>query len=375
MADYASGVSDPSHTSDSSDPAPLSRRYVTMLVAGLSLIALTCVAALLPMPYVTMRPGPVFNTLGDFPPTNGKPMFTFGAGVKTYPTSVTLDFTTVSVTRADSHVTLGDAVRGFFDKNVAVVPRSLIYPEGQSEAKSTQQSAAQLDSSKDSSRVAALRAAGYKVTGVPVIAGLAKGGAAEGKLRAGDIVNAVDGVKLTTDRALVDAVAKHQPGDIIAVTVTRKGVKQTESITTKPDADNPKLPRIGVTLGTKYRYPFEVDNNVGRQIGGPSAGTMFALAIYDRLTPGELTGGQKVAGTGEMETDGTVAPIGGIRQKMAGASRAGVAVFLVPAANCAEAKDGDDFGMKLVKISNLRDAISSLKALAADHNAKVPACS
>jgi PDZ domain-containing protein len=372
VADYDSGVSEPTYASGLSDPAPLSRRYTTMLVAGLSLIALSCVAFLLPMPYVTMKPGPVFNTLGEF---DTKPMFTFGTDVKTYPTKGTLDFTTVSVTRVNGHVTLGNVISGFFDKNVAVVPKSLIYPDGQSAKQSTQQGAAQLDSSKDSSRVAALRAAGYKVTGVPVIAGVVKGGAAEGKLKAGDIVNAVEGDKLGTDEALVKAVAAHKPGDTIAVTFTRKGVKQTASITTKADADNPKLPRIGVTLGTKYHYPFEVDNNVGRTIGGPSAGTMFALAIYDRLTPGALTGGQQVAGTGEMETDGTVAPIGGIRQKMAGASRSGAKIFLVPAANCSEALDGDDFGMKLIKITNLKDAISSLEALAADKSAKVPACS
>lgn len=372
MADYDSGVSAPSYASGLSDPAPLSRRYTTMLVAGLSLIALTLVALLLPMPYVTMKPGPVFNTLGDF---DTKPMFTFGDGVKTYPTTGTLDFTTVSVTRANSHVTLGGAISGFFDKNVAVVPKSLIYPKGESEKSSTQESAAQLDSSKDSSRVAALRAAGYTVTGQPVIAGIVKNGAAVGKLRTGDIVEAVDGVKLTTDEALVKAVGAHQPGDTIRVTFSRDGKVQTASIVTKPDADNPKLPRIGVTLGTKYHYPFAVDNNVGRSIGGPSAGTMFALAIYDRLTPGSLTAGRRIAGTGEMETDGTVAPIGGIRQKMAGAHRGGAQIFLVPAGNCAEATDGDDFGMELVKISTLKDAISSLEALATDRNAKVPVCS
>ena len=80
---------------------------------------------------------------------------------------------------------------------------------------------------------------------------------------------------------------------------------------------------------------------------------MFALAIYDKLTPGSLTGGKKIAGTGEMAPDGTVGPIGGIRQKMAGAAEHGAKIFLVPAANCAEAADGDDFGLKLVKISTL----------------------
>jgi PDZ domain-containing protein len=162
---------------------------------------------------------------------------------------------------------------------------------------------------------------------------------------------------------------------VVTVSITRKGKAQDVAITTKPAPDNPKLPRIGVSLSTKYTYPFKIDNNVGRSIGGPSAGTMFALAIYDKLTPGALTGGVKVAGTGEMAPDGTVGPIGGVRQKMAGASHHKAKIFLVPTANCAEAADGDNFGLKLVRITKLDDAISSLEALAKDPKAKVPTCS
>ncbi|MBC7632810.1 MAG: PDZ domain-containing protein [Flavobacterium sp.] len=350
----------------------MSRRYSTMVVAALALIALTCVAFLVPVPYVTMRPGPAFNTLGDF---DGKPMFTFGKDVKTYPTSGSLDFTTVSVTRADSHVPLADAISGFFNSDVAVVPKSLIYPDDQSATQSTAESAAQLTGSKDSSRVAALRAAGYKVTGTTTIGGVVKGGAAAGKLRAADLVTAVDGTKVLTPADTIKAVGAHKPGDTVRLTIRRKGVTQDIPLVTRPDAKDPSLPRVGVTLGTTYRYPFKIDNNVGREIGGPSAGTMFALAIYDKLTPGELTGGRKVAGTGEMADDGTVGPIGGIRQKMAGASKAGAKIFLVPATNCSEATDGDDDGLMLVKISTLKDAISSLEKLAKDAKATVPSCS
>lgn len=343
-----------------------------MLVAALSLIALTCVALLVPVPYVTLRPGPAFDTLGDF---EGKPMFTFDKSVKIYPTKGSLDFTTVSVTRADGHVSLGDAIEAYFRSDIAVVPKSVIYPDNETAKQSTQESAAQLDSSKDSSRVAALRAAGYTVTGTPQIADVVKGGAADGKLKTGDLVTGVDGVNVDTAEALVKAVGTHKPGDNVLVSITRKGAAQDISIKTKAALDNPAVPRIGVTLGTKYDYPFKVDNNVGRSIGGPSAGAMFALAIYDKLTPGALTGGEKVAGTGEILPDGTVGPIGGIRQKMAGASRQDAQIFLVPAANCAEAADGDDFGMTLVKVSKLQDAISSLEALAKDDDAKVPTCS
>jgi len=321
---------------------------------------------------VLMRPGPAFDTLGDF---GDKPMFTFGKDVKVYPTEGSLDFTTVSVTSADRNVSLIDAAKAYFGSDNSVVPKSLIYPDDETAKESSQEGAAQLDSSKDSSRVAALRAAGYTVSGVTQIADVSKGGAAEGKLKKGDLVTGVDGAKISTPEALVKAVATHKPGDVVTVSITRKGQAQDIAITTKPAADDPKLPRIGVSLGTKYTYPFEITNNVDRSIGGPSAGTMFALAIYDKLTPGALTGGVKVAGTGEMSPDGTVGAIGGVRQKMAGASHHQAKIFLVPAANCAEAADGDDFGLKLVKITKLDDAISSLEALAKDAKAKVPTCS
>ncbi len=355
-----------------SDPTRLSRRYSTMVVATISLIVLTCVAYLVPMPYVTMRPGPAFDTLGEF---DSQQMFTFGDGVTTYPTTGSLDFTTVSVTRADTRLSLANGVRAYFDPDVAVVPKSLIYPDNQSAKQSTAESAAQLDGSKDSSRVAALRAAGYTVTGQPQVAGLVTGGAAAETLKVGDVVAQIDGATVATSAEAVAAIGAKTPGETVAVTVERDGKPQTFDITTRPDVDDPKLPRIGVSLGTKYTYPIQINNNVGREIGGPSAGTMFALAIYDKLTPGELTGGKKIAGTGEITADGVVGPIGGIRQKMRGAANADASIFLVPAANCSEATDGDDDGLKLVKITTLDDAISSLEALAKDPKATVPVCS
>lgn len=354
------------------DPTRLSRRYSTMVVATISLIVLTCAAYIIPTPYVTMRPGPAFDTLGKF---DNQQMFTFGEGVRTYPTTGSLDFTTVSVTRADTDLSLADAVRAYFDRDVAVVPKSLVYPDDQSAKQSSAQSAAQLDGSKDSSRVAALRAAGYEVPGRPEVAQVTDGGAAAGSLEVGDIISTIDGAAVTSSAAAVAAIGAKKPGDSVSLTVERDGKERTFDIVTRPDADNPAVPRLGIALGTKYTYPIEINNNVGREIGGPSAGTMFALAIYDKLTPGELTGGKKIAGTGEITADGVVGPIGGVRQKMRGAADAGASIFLVPAANCSEATDGDDDGLTLVKITKLDDAISSLEALADDPDAKVPACS
>jgi len=349
----------------------MSRRYTTMVVAALSIVVLTIVAFLIPVPYVTMKPGPAFNTLGKF---DGKPMFTFGEDIKTYPTSGTLDFTTVSVTRADTHVPLSEAVRSYFDKNIAVVPRSLVYPEDQSAKDSTSESAAQLAGSKDTSRAAALKAAGYKVPSVAAVMSVLKGGASVGELVVGDVIDEVDGVKTANAEAVQNAISQHKPGDTVSVTLTRDGKPKTVSIVTKPDARNKSKARIGISLGEKFVFPIEIKNNVGSEIGGPSAGAMFALAIYDRLTPGALTGGKRVAGTGEITGDGKVQPIGGIRQKMAGAAADKTTIFLVPAANCAEAAKGDDFGMTLVRVTTLKSAISALEKLKDDPKAKVPSC-
>jgi PDZ domain-containing protein len=342
-----------------------------MVVASLSFIVLTCVAFLVPVPYVTMRPGPAFDTLGTF---DDKPMFTFGEGVKTYPTTGSLDFTTVSVTRAETRLSLGEAFEAYFTKDSAVVPRSLIYREGESAKDAKAQGQAQLASSKDSSRVAGLRAAGYTVPEVPAIDSVNDDASAQGKLRKGDEIRSVNGRSTPTADAVVKAVGRVDPGDTVTIGYTRDGEENTVEIVTRPDAKDKTLPRIGVMLRSRFDFPIKITNNVGQQVGGPSAGAMFALAIYDRLTPGSLTGGRVVAGTGEIAPDGTVGPIGGIRQKIAGAADDGAKVFLVPSANCAEAADGDDHGMRLVDVSKLDDAIGSLEKLAKDPQASVPEC-
>jgi PDZ domain-containing protein len=318
-----------------------------------------------------MRPGPAFNTLGEF---DHQPMFTFGKDVKTYPTKGSLDFTTVSVTRAQANVSLAEAFGAYFDDDTAVVPRSFIYREGESADDAKKQGQAQLSSSKDSSRVAGLRAAGYTVPEVPTIDSVDANGSAKGQLRAGDVIRSVDGRDTSTAKAVVEAVGRVDVGDPVTIGYSRHGAKKDVTIVTRPDAKDERLPRIGVKLRSKFDFPIKITNNVGEQVGGPSAGTMFALAIYDRLTPGPLTGGLVVAGTGEIAPDGTVGPIGGIRQKIAGAADDDATVFLVPAANCKEAVDGGDHGLRLVRISTLKSAIDALESLAKDRQASVPRC-
>lgn len=358
---------EPSRTSLS-----ISKRYVTLVVASLSIIVLTCLAFLVPVPYATMRPGPAFDTLGRF---EDKPMIEFGDDVKTYPTSGALDFTTVSVSRAETELSLARAISVYFEDNAAVVPKSVLYPDEQSQNDSTAESAAQLSVSKQTSEVAALVAAGFDVTARPAIAGVVEDGPSVGKLEPGDRILAVNGQKSENADIVANMIGMLTPGDTVTLSIERGGEERSARIATTPAEDDAKRARVGVTLGQEFDLPFKIDNNVGSSIGGPSAGTMFALAIYDKLTPGKLTDGMRVAGTGEMTAEGAVGPIGGIRQKMAGAAADRAEVFLVPSDNCREAAAGDDFDMTLVRIETLKGAIDALETLAKDPGAEVPSCS
>ena len=128
---------------------------------------------------------------------------------------------------------------------------------------------------------------------------------------------------------------------------------------------------VGVGVIETYQFPFQVKINVGN-IGGPSAGLMFALGIMDKLTPGGLTGGRFIAGTGEISANGAVSPIGGIQQKMAGARAAGATVFLTPAANCPDTDGAVPQGLRLIKVCTLAGAVRDLKALTT--GGSVPSC-
>ncbi|MGH3358696.1 MAG: YlbL family protein [Nocardioidaceae bacterium] len=346
----------------------MSRRNLTLFVAGAAMLVLVCVAALIPVPYVTMKPGPTFDTLGKF---ENQPVIEIGSGVKTYPTDGSLRFTTVSVTSAGSRLSFGQAVSAWFDSDEAVVPRDVIYPDGQTAEEAEEETSLQMSSSKSISEAVALREAGYDV-GVSVQKPIDPDGPAAGKLENGDQIVAVDGQEMHSPDDVIAAITTLDPGTDVALAIERAGERRRLTLTTEPYPGEKSMSRIGV--GVDYDFPVSITNNVGEDIGGPSAGTMFALAMYDELTAGSLTGGAVVAGTGSITDDGTVEPIGGIQQKIAGAAAADSSVFLTPSGNCEEAASGDDYGMKLVEVKTFEQAVDSLKALADDPDADVPQC-
>lgn len=338
----------------------MSQRTVAGLVAAPLVIALFLVALVAPLPYIVFAPGPTLNVL-DY---HGKPMVEV-TGRQTYPVSGQLRMVTVSVSEPNAHLSLSALLKAWFDRNDAVYPWDAVYSKGTTNQQSKSQGAAQMTSSQDNATAVALHELGVPVPVVAQIAAVVKGAPADGRLQAGDDVLAVNGVKPKTIDDLVARI-KGASG-ALDVLVQRHGKQVHVAVT-------PQHQKIGVSIAPAYDFPFDVHFNVDKTIGGPSAGLMFSLSIYDTLTPGSLTGGNIIAGTGEIEPDGSVGPIGGIQQKIAGARRDGAKLFLVPKDNCVDAKGADNGPMRLVRVDTMHDAVTEIQAWVKDPRANLPGC-
>jgi PDZ domain-containing protein len=335
----------------------VSRRTLTLLLAGVLALGMTLVAAVARVPYVALAPGPTYNTIGAH---DGKPVIAV-TGRKTYDDTGHLNMTTISVV---PRLTLAQALRGWFQHDLAVVPREVIYPPDRSDEEVREEDQAAMRESQDSATTAALRQLGVPGTVHVLIEKVEKEAPAAGSLQAGDELVAVDGAKVADAKALRALIGRRTPGQPVRITFRRSGQTSDVSVVTASttEKDGTVRPVIGVTTRERTDYPIKVTISL-KDVGGPSAGLMFALGIIDKLEPGSLTDGRFIAGTGTIDGDGEVGPIGGIQQKLIGARRQGATVFLVPADNCAEAVQGPPAGLKLVKVSTLRSALGELQKL------------
>src|SRR6185503_5289687 len=187
--------------------------------------------------------------------------------------------------------------------------------------------------SQTSAETVALRKLGYPVQ--VTVTEVSKGLPAEAVLKPGDVITTVDGAAVTSSQKLRDLIRAKPAGTSLQVGYTRDGVAAVAAIATVAGEDG--SPRLGVVIEHRQPAPFDVKFDLDR-IGGPSAGLMFTLGVIDKVDPVDLTGGVRIAGTGTIDDEGNVGPIGGIPQKLRGAKRDGATVFLAPAANCDEAK-------------------------------------
>jgi PDZ domain-containing protein len=342
---------------------------LSVVVCGFVAVLCAALIAVVPAHYAILSPGPATNALGT---SDGQRLIQV-TGHPTYPTTGALDFTTVRIYGGPgTHVNLFLAVKGWLSGQDAVIPEELEFPKNKTSKQIDEQNAQDMTTSQEDAAAAALRELGITVPEVITITSRTANAPAAKVLRDGDIITSIDGVRLTSNEQLHAAIEKHKPGDVLTLGLVRNKKPITVRAKTTKDGDRTLL---GITPGITFRMPFTVKIDT-HDVGGPSAGTMFALAVYDTLTPGSLTGGKRIAGTGTIDpSDGAVGAIGGIAQKMIGAKRSGAQWFLAPESNCDEVVGHVPDGLRVVKISTLHQARLDVEQIAAGTGSSLPTCS
>ena len=343
-------------------PSPPRRQWLWVVLPVVMLIVLVLVSSMFTLPYYAIAPGSA-REVNDLIVTPGDHNF---------PPRGEVLLATVSLRR----VTALDALQGWLDRDIDVVPEEQIL--GTTKPKDLHKVNIELmDDSKQVATVVALRKAGFTVgehgEGA-LVAQVNEGAPSEGRLEVGEVITAVDGRPMALSDDVIAILKPHRPGDVVRLDVSRGdtappraediklGSAPADRSSCRADGPPDGLPCLGVSLRTKGRrfdLPFQVDIDSG-QIGGPSAGLAFALGVIDAITPGELTGGRRVAATGTIDINENIGPVGGVYQKTAAVKDQDAELFLVPPQeyDAAVKRAGGD--IKVVKVATLDDALAAL---------------
>jgi len=332
------------------------RQRVTAAVGVLALIGLVFAINFYQLPVIALSPGPMEDVLARLKVE----------GSRVYDSEGKLYLTSVGI---DDDVRFYEALLDMANRDVQLLPRAELYPEEQDTAEIDKENAALMDRSKETASVVALREVGYEIepSGVEVTQ-VVPGTPADGKLRAGDRILDADGRAVASTDEVRAAITRHEIGERVAFRIDRDDTEKNVSVQVR-EADG--QPRVGILLRDLFPdLPVKVSIETENNIGGPSAGLMFTLSIIDKLTPEDLTGGKRIAGTGEIALDGGVLPVGGVAEKLIAVRRLGVTTFLIPAENCDSVRGQVPDGLRLVKVSTINDALRFLR----DPKATAPGC-
>jgi len=322
-----------------------------LLIVGLALLAVVLALVVLPSSQYIFLPdrahpvGPLVSVPGGHDPKKG--------GVY---------FVDVVVRKA----TLLERLFGGLHNGADLYPASAIDPPGVSDSGRQRIDLEDMHRSQEIAAAVALKAAGKKVTlraTGALINAVEAGLPADGKLEPDDVITAVDGKPIHDPRGVFNAMAKHRVGDVVRFTIRRGNQTLVVPIKTVASPTPPERAVVGVLLETAVdvHLPIPVRIDAGG-VGGPSAGLAFALDVLAKLKAGVLHG-HRVAATGEIFPDGSIGPIGGIKQKTIGAREAGVDVFLVPAGENAQAAKKEADGLRIVPVKTFPQALHALATL------------
>lgn len=351
----------------------MKRSLTTLIASGVALLGLIAVALALPVPYVRMAPGPTFNVIGDI---GDQPVIVI-TGVETYPTDGALDMTTVSESGGPrGGLTFVQAIGAWFSSSDAVVPSELLYPDDVTGEDLRRRNAALFNTSESNAVAAALNYLNLPLEQDVVVTAVYEDSPAESVFQPNDRISQLNGTAITEPAQVSEAIRAEPIGTTFNFVVSREvdGVvtETAFEVTSAANPDDPNLAYIGIGLGLYFAPAnFNIALSI-KDVGGPSAGLIFTLGIIDILTPGELTGGRAIAGSGTITPEGEIGSIGGIRQKLAGAQREGAELFLLPERNCREAVGYIPDGVQAVPVATLADATTSIRDWLAGK--PLPAC-
>ncbi|MFC7327703.1 PDZ domain-containing protein [Marinactinospora rubrisoli] len=346
------------------------RRAMTLIVAAVLLVGLAVGGMFLPVPYLVASPGLALNTLGE---RDGERVIQID-GRESYEHDGGLSMVTVQyVGGPGSRLDLFTALSAWLSPTQAVLPEEAIFPPDRSVEEITESQTLQMDDSQQAAVAAALGEMNIDYQRRAMVAGVSEGLPADGELEAGDVIVAVDGAAVTGRDEAVRAIRDREPGDPVQLTIQHDGDDRDVTLDT---TDLEGQPAVGALIGDDLTFPFDVHISVG-DIGGPSAGMMFALGVMDHLSEEGLTGGHQIAGTGTITADGVVGGVSGVEQKMVSAERQGAEYFFVARESCAQTLNSAATGeIDVVAIEELDDAVAALEAIRTGEGLdELPRCS
>lgn len=372
------GREDDPDTAPSGEPRRRCRLRRAVVVGSFILVvALIAAVFLVPVNAVIEAPGPTWNVLDNGSSSDQDVLKV--SGTETYPTEGALRMTTVSVSGCPGYpVTTADLIAAWFSADKRIVDRNEVCPQDQSAEQVEETGKAQMTASQDSAVIAALVETG-KAGAMHLTVTEVTEQQTSTEIQAGDVLETItpQGGQTTTLASfsqLRELMTTIPEGTRVTLGVRRGDQKASAALTTIAPQEGTTGSLLGLSLKISVDSPVEATFGLS-DVGGPSAGMMFALGVVDEITPGSLTGGKDISGTGTIDMTGQVGPIGGIQQKMAGARESGSTFFLAPASNCNEVTGHEPKGMQVFAVNTLHEAIAATEAIASGNTSGLATCS
>ena len=355
------------------------RRLRRSVAAGTFILVVALVVAvfMVPVNAVIEAPGPTWNVLDNGSSSDQDVLKV--SGTETYPTEGALRMTTVSVSGCPGYpVTTADLIAAWFSSDKRIVDRNEVCPQDQSAEQVEETGKAQMTASQDSAVIAALIETGMAGAMHLTVTEVTEQQTST-EIQADDVLETItpEGGQTTTITSfsqLRELMTTIPEGTRVTLGVRRGEQQVPAALTTIAPQEGTTGSLLGLSLRVSVDSQVEATFGLS-DVGGPSAGMMFALGVVDEITPGSLTGGKDISGTGTIDMNGQVGPIGGIQQKMAGARNAGSTFFLAPASNCDEVKGHEPEGMQVFAVSTLHEAVTATEAIASGNTSGLATCS